>query len=752
MATPVLNLEDTQAPLTEGASPTGNMSDVDPYDLLEGDTQAQIAVKELCKYFIGLDKWVRRQEVIEARRQRFYWRNDQYIYWKSDAVGFLPAIAGQSIDAGTEQVNVGRYTDVYNIYTPYGESILSTLLQNAPGVNWQPLDPSEPNDVIASKTAEKFQQKVENDNDRKSLQASVGRLFYTDGRVILKVEHDDEKDMECISSHGVLETKVVPITSNCIEDLVAVFISEEIDVYQAKAEFPNYAPKIKEKSGNLGESAYERIARLGVLQGTRLLMQAGDAFEHMVTKKCCYLRPATFDKLPDEHKENIKAKFPDGLKAWFCGDEYCGSENASMDDQLTIGFPGPGDGMSRPSIGKRVVPLQDVFNDELNLWHEAHDYCIPSLFMYSETGDLEAINEQISQPGNIIPFTSLPPGASSAESAFYASVLEGIPATLPNLIQFIQGPLAQFISGAFPALFGGDTGDNDTAKGIAIQRDQAMGRMSLPWAAMQQIFAGAYTNAVRSAVKYKEGDTFSYTVKDMTGAETTEQLQMADLKSGKAICKADTDASFPESTNSKRQSYQTLMAAAERNPILAGIMSDPNNLEYGHEIIGLPDLIVPGADSRNKQLIEIKQLLAEPPIPPSMPEIIAASLQDPNLAGAMAQWENNRIGPNGQPIPPPIPDSLYKPSVPVDPDFDDHAVEYKTVADWLSSEERRREEEEKGNRRGIMNVRLHGLAHKALIPPPPMPEGAPAGHKSGNPGPSAAAPILHGGAQAQGAR
>jgi hypothetical protein len=48
------------------------------------------AIKDLAKYVIGLDKWVRRQEVIEARRQRFFWRGDQYLYWKSDAVGIHP--------------------------------------------------------------------------------------------------------------------------------------------------------------------------------------------------------------------------------------------------------------------------------------------------------------------------------------------------------------------------------------------------------------------------------------------------------------------------------------------------------------------------------------------------------------------------------------------------------------------------------------------------------------------------------------
>jgi hypothetical protein len=706
-------------------------------DVLKDRKDLQEAAKALCKYFIGLDKWVRRQEVVEARRQRFYWRNEQYIYWKSDAVGFITAQGGQSLSVDNQEIQIPRYTDVYNIYTPYGESILSTLIQNSPGINWQPLDSANPNDITASKTAEKYQQKIENDNDRKSIQSDVARFFFTDGRTSLYTRRNKD-GYEQISAHGVLETKVVPITANSIKELISFTLSDELDIYQAKDEYPDYADNIKENSATMGESAYERIARLGVLQGTKMLMQAGDAFSHMVSRHVFFLRTSTFRKVDEKLRDEIKSLFPDGMKITFCGDTYCASENVAMDEQITVDFPTPGDGMSRPSLGKRVVPLQDVFNDELNLWHEAHDYCVPTLFMYSETGDIEAVREQISEPGGIVPFSALPPGASSAESAFYAAVLEGIPATLPQLIQFIQGPLSQFISGAFPALFGGDTGDNDTAKGISIQRDQAMGRMGIAWGAIQRLFAGAYTNAVMSVVKNSSAeDNFSYSITDKTGAVAYESISVEDLREGTAICKADSDATFPESTNAKRQTYLTMMTAAERNPILAGVMSDPNNLEFGHDIIGLTDLVVPGAESRNKQLIEIRQLLAEVPIPPSMQEVQQASVQNPQLLAAMTQWEQAPAGPDGNKPAPPIPPELYSPSVKVDPEFDNHPVEYAIVADWLSGEDRRREEQ-KGNIQGIQNVRLHGLQHKANIPPP-MPPPA----KGGATGTQAAAPALH---------
>lgn len=718
-ATPGLDqvIQEVEAQLVGGQT---NVPEVDPKDVLRGNKELQDIVKNLATHFVGLDKWARRQEIMDARRQRYYWRGQQYIYWKSDGVGFVPAISGQSIPLGDDTVEVPRYTDVYNLYTPYGESLLATLVENAPGVNWQPDDMSKAQDVSAAQVAEKYQQKIEKDNDRKALQSDVARFFYTDGRTVLytrRVKNEGE-DVEypLITAHGVLETKVIPITAKCQADLVFMSVSEEKDIYQLKGEYPDYAKDIKEGGNSLGESSYERIARLGVLQGSKSLLSGGEAFAHMVTEHKVFLRPSTFDKAPKEFQEQLKQLFPNGLKAVFSGDAYCGSENISMDSQLTIGFPGSGDGMARPSMGNRLVPIQDVFNDELNLWHEAHDHCVPTLFMYSETGDIEAVREQSSDPGNIIPFTSLPPGATSAASAFFQSVLQAIPETLPKFVMFLQGPFAQFVSGAFPALFGGDTGDNDTAKGIAIQRDQAMGRMGIPWGAIQGLFAGAYYQAVMSEVQFgEEGGKFMYALKDKSGQVVKEELSVDDLKNGSFKCYADVDSGFPESTSAKKQTFQTLMTAAERNPVLASTMSEPDNMELGNELIGLPDLVIPGAEARNKQLIEINQMLTDgPPVVPDLGEIQKMAMQNPSLLQGMAEWEKLvQKTPQGQdPPPPPIPPDMMSPTVKVQ-HFDYNEFELQACQRWLSSPERRKADVD--NPGGVQNVICHAMKHEQAI-------------------------------------
>jgi len=51
----------------------------------------------------------------------------------------------------------------------------------------------------------------------------------------------------------------------------------------------------------------------------------------------------------------------------------------------------------------------------------------------------------------------------------------------PDLAQHaagLLGPVAQILTGAFPALFGGAMSNNDTASGYAMARDQTMGRIA----------------------------------------------------------------------------------------------------------------------------------------------------------------------------------------------------------------------------------------------------------------------------------
>jgi hypothetical protein len=694
------------------------------------------ALKSLTQHVLGLEKYPRRQEVQLARLQRFYERGDQHIYWNSRTFMFTQAVGGATVQTDDSSVDMPHYVNDYNIYGPYERSLVAVLSQNPPGVNFEPDDPSNAVDIAAAKAAEKFRHYVDRCNPRKNLQSDITRLFCTDGRVILytrtepgdgRFGYDDQgnpRSGELITAHGVLESKV-PITKGEMDDWPYAVLSDEIDINMAKEEYEFAASNIVANEGNLGESQYERYARLGVLQGTKAMIQAGDAYKHLVTRHRVWLRPAMFRQVPEADRVQLKEIFPNGCFVIFTGGAYCGAAAESMDDHLSVGHPLPGDGQNRQSLLKALVPIQDTFNDLMNLSKEIYDYCIPSTWVDSNAVDADALREQISEPGAYHSFTA--PNGKTGPDCFYTEQLGTVPSDMMQALQNLQGQLAQFVTGALPALFGGNMEDQKTASGYAMAREQAMGQMGLPWGALQEMMARAYQQAVKCRAESDPDSTITVKVPDTKG-ESIESIVVRELAEGSFHCKPDTDSSFPETTAGMRAAFMQLMAQAAQNPLLAEVMWLPENQELGKQLMGLEDLELPGADARDKQLEEIDELLKTAPIPPDPMEVEQAQ----EMAGAMVG-----LNAHGIPTPPPQPPPGPKPSVPVDPDFDLHQYEFEVCHDWLNSPDRRKQEAE-GNLAGVENVKLHALEHKKFMvmqqAPMPMPGG-------GAPEPSAPPPL-----------
>ena len=137
-----------------------------------------------------------------------------------------------------------------------------------------------------------------------------------------------------------------------------------------------------------------------MLQGISDRIQISDAFNHLTSRHRCFIRPAGYHKIPDEGmRKRFESTFPDGWFATYCGNIYCESENLSMDDCVSLGHARKGDGQNRPGLLTPLIPLQETFNDLMNLWHEIYDYCVPTIWM-DKTIDIQALQEQRSEPGN----------------------------------------------------------------------------------------------------------------------------------------------------------------------------------------------------------------------------------------------------------------------------------------------------------------------------------------------------------------
>jgi hypothetical protein len=311
---------------------------------------------------------------------------------------------------------------------------------------------------------------------------------------------------------------------------------------------------------------------------------------------------------------------------------------------------------------------------------------------------------------------------ASLADAFYSEPPPASPPSLINAYQDLRGALAQFMTGAQPALFGGADKSNDTASGIAMLRDQAMGQFALCWGAVQELFAAAYKNAVlcRAKVEGDPNEVLHVAIAGKGGRSSIVNMAVADLQKGSFHSYPDLDSSFPETTGSKRQTVTQLITQAVADPaaVEAYGIFDPQNLEIQRELLGIHDWVIPAANSYEKQMAEIELLLKQRPAPDL--DKLKMFVADQAIEAAIKQ----KAAPMGVPLPetpPPDTMQMYKSSVPVDPIWDKHKYEVPAIDDYLNGPDG--QQEAKTNPWGILNIKLHGMEHKqAMIAqmPPPM--------------------------------
>lgn len=650
-----------------------------PQELSDG---ARTELESLVTGVLKDEMSARRSEVRIAARQRFFRNGIQHVWYDSASYSYMAPDA-----SGLE---LPRFMDVYNIFTPHWRSFVSILSQNPPGVNFVPDDLQRSPDVSAAASAEKMRKRVDRLVHMKDRQAEAAGYFCTDGRTITRTTTDAQGKLR-ITLHGVLESKV-PIFARKMERWGYAVLSEEIDLWEAKDEYPDFASDIESADTSTAEASFERTARLGILANRKSGAAYGEAHKGLVTQHVAWIRPSRYRKASDEVRRELKALYPNGVRCTMISGKAVECVGQSMEEELRVEWPSPGQGQNRPSLLHDLVPIQEAFNDCMNMLREHFEFSIPATWIAEGSVDSEALSEQRSAPG-VIHTITVPSGASINDLIMQEQVAQLPPELVSNIDRLLS--LAQFISGDLPSLSGEGDPHSETAEGQKMLSDQAKGQLSPAWAGIQWLFAGTYEIAIKKAAELVS-DRESIAI---SGGPTGQQrFNPAAILDGTWGCYPDTDSSFPETMADKRASFsmltQRLGAAGEAG---LAIVMHPDNLKLAKQYSGLDDFIIIQAEARDKQLMEIEQLLQESPVPDEsqMPQYMQMTQQ------AQAQGQ--------QPPPPPM-----KSSVDVDADWDFHQYELDKLQEWLSSTACR-EEQQKGNIPGIQNVKLHGAAHKAAL-------------------------------------
>jgi hypothetical protein len=484
---------------------------------------------------------------------------------------------------------------------------------------------------------------------------------------------------EVITTVGGLELKTPPWANEMHE---YPYLQWNMEVHQARlrAAYPHAADKIGSPVES-GSQEYERLARLGQSQGGPLT-EGGDTNINLITFQRTWRRPWAFFALDDKSlRDELLQIFPDGAYVALAGDTYCESRNENMDDHWRVLHALPGDGSSgRPALGDALISVQERFNTLSNLQIETYEYGIPPIYADSEVLDFDALQGQTAEPGSHYPARAKP--GQSLASGFFQPAPAEVPPDLAQHGANLMGPVAQFLTGAFPALFGGAMSNNDTASGYAMARDQAMGRIGLVWRRMKFFHADVMLLAVDCFRRNRPTDV-EVTLLGAGAAFESKWIRLADLK-GNLFSYPETDEQYP--TLWSQQRAVLLQLLANPDPEMQAVLAHPENVALVKRLIGLEELVIPDDESRTKQYREIAQLVAESPI---------VKVTDMNAAAA-----GNTAAPE-----------TVLPSIMPDEFADNHAVELEICMRWFSSDAGQVAKIEAPA--GYANVRAHAMLHKS---------------------------------------
>lgn len=600
-------------------------------------------LKQLASKIEQRDLTSRRLEVRDAWKARYFYRGNQYLLPGKNGAWVLPhqvLMGGQSYDEQNQETN---------IYLAFADTINAALTAGLPSVRFEADNPTNPADIAAAENADGARRLIERANDMIVIQEDISRFLWTDGRAcvytryvidgqrfgygptnenideelaylpsmggegeeMLGPEKGSPRGQEVIEAFGAIEVKM-PMQAKDIHDADYLRLAREFDIARMKSKYPHVADEIQPMKSPTAESEYERLARTSIMMGTRPSNMTNDAMTYNVTEQLAWIRPSFFTAEDDEQLRNwLYDSFPRGLMVAYCGMTFCEARNESLDDHWTLIHSRPGDGMHRPGNGTPLMPLQEKLNDCMDLVHESFMHLIPITWIDSEGIDAQALNEIQKMPGQ---YRKLKRKADKELAAnFYTEQQVQIAEGLLVYLEKLFGEFAQFLCGAFPALFGGNTGSNDTASGINSQRDQALGRVGLTWRNIRAGYARITRQAVQCAAEFRNSP-MSGEVPGAGGVKDRININPEDLK-GNIRCFPDSDEAFPESWVAQRAVWTQLIAQAEKNPVVAAIFSKVRNLMVAKDKIGVPEVVIPGADAAVKQAGEILQLLESGPVP-----------------------------------------------------------------------------------------------------------------------------------------
>ena len=682
------------------------------------DEQVQKLLLSLAKKINQRETWARIAEIWDATEQRWFYKGKQFGYRDNDnGVYQVNQTGGGASGSGNGSVQP-TFRKPFNIFRGYAKSFIAVFCQSDVPTRFEPSNPKDSDDIECARESNKMSRVVDKYNPPKLAQKKIGKFLWTDSRCVAWTRYvedgerfgytTDENGAQVANGRsvtdyfGVLETKV-PLIDGDLAHWDFAKISIDRPVSRQKSLYPDVDGITP--GGLTSSDQLAKMARIGTREGAQQL--SDDSISFICTEENYWFRPSLYFELSKDDRETLMQLFPNGVHLVAVGSTFCKADPESMSDRLDVLYPQEDEGAGRESMGHDEVPVQREFNDNMNQASEIIKYCVPAGWFDPEAVDVDAIEEQTSEPGNRYPLIKGAKQAGEPISNYFFTEQAGqFPEGLAMYMQNLQAALSQFLTGQQPSLFGGEMNDQKTARGYAMARDQAMGLMALVWVPFKMFRSSVMEKAVRieAEARVERGEnnfTTQVPIPGKNGENEEIEVQTQEIASGKAGCCPVSDENFPESWTAKSNKFMQLIQFAAQDPILAAVATDPNNLGQAKDLLGLTNFTIPGAEDREKQLLEIAEMRKSPPVPD-----MAAIAQEVQQSVSI-----------GMPPPPLDPSTLpMTSSVPIGK-YDNDAVEFKVCVDWINGNEgqQAKRSQNADDQSWYKNVELHAGLHEARI-------------------------------------
>lgn len=476
------------------------------------------------------------------------------------------------------------------------------------------------------------------------------------------------KSRVCLEAYGLLNVKV-PNYARTQEECPYLRYSYETHYSTVMEMFPHLMDELG--PGMPGQALtgisdpYEAWGRLSPQYN-------GEYPINTTTVNHYWLRPSSFNVLPEEDAALLKKNYPDGAQVSKVNDCFAGACNAALDDYWTITKNPLSDYLHFDPLGLLLTSIQDIINELISLILQTIEHGISQGFADPSVLNFAKYRQVEVRPGDIFPAVAK---SGKGLGEFFHEIKTA--SLSPEVIPFYQlvQELGQLVTGALPSLFGGQLEGSKTASEYSMSRSQALQRLQTPWKMLLIWWKEVFGKAIPLYMKISVEDE-KFVQKDTYGNFINVFIRKAEMQGKIGSIEIEGNENIPLTWNQQQDVVMRILQAG--NPELMQALLAPENMPTLKKAIGLVDFEIPGENDRNKQFEEIQQLM------------------------------------DSEPIPMPTPMGMEEmPSVEVDPDLDNHQIEADICRNWLISEAGRLARFDRPL--GYKNVLLHFKMHMQFI-------------------------------------